>query len=112
MDARIHYFSLLLIRLELCHFINIQACIKVFYYQLMQKIIVLKRSIKIYIIITPKCFGVITIIRECTLPDDDHTKTCWSYFNVNFNTPFQNNSLVHQLAIKKTLLIARCKVQM
>ena len=35
-----------------------------FYYQLMHKRIGLKRSIEIYIKITPKYFSVITIIRE------------------------------------------------
>jgi hypothetical protein len=31
-----------------------------------------------------------------SLPDDgDYTETCWSYFNVNFNTPFKKH--VHQL---------------
>jgi len=30
------------------------------------------------------------------LPDDgNHTETCWSCFNVNFNTPFRK--LMHQL---------------
>jgi len=68
-----------------------------FYYQLIHKRIVLKRNIKMYIKTAPKCFGMITIIRErtmwacshSTLPDDgDHTETCWSYFNINFNTLF------------------------
>jgi len=77
------------------------AIIKVFYYQMMHKRIVLKTSIKIYVKIAPTCFGVITIISEHTLPDvGDRTETCCSYFNVNFNTPFQNNSLVHHLVIK------------
>ena len=34
--------------------------------------------------------------------DDDHTETCWSCFNVNFNTPFK--TLVHQL-VRKTLIV-------
>jgi amino acid permease len=45
------------------------AVIKVFYYRLMHKKIVLKRIITIYIKITiaPTCFGVITVIRERTV---------------------------------------------
>jgi len=40
------------------------------------------------------------------LPDDgDHTVPCWSHFNANFDTPFTNDSLVHQL-------VARCTVRM
>jgi len=39
------------------------------------------------------------------LPDDgDRTETCWSCFDVNFNTFFLSNSLVHQL-VKKTLIL-------
>jgi len=43
--------------------------VKVFYYQLMHKRIVLKSSIKIYIKITiaATCFGVITVIRGRTV---------------------------------------------
>jgi len=39
----------------------------------------------------------VTLARSnSALPDDgDHTETCWSCFNVNFNTPFKK--LVHQL---------------
>ena len=40
---------------------------KVFYYQLMQNRIDLKRSIKIYIKTNATCFGVTTIIRERTV---------------------------------------------
>jgi len=39
----------------------------------MHKRIVLKRSIKIYIKTAPKCFGVITIMREHTI------WACWSH---------------------------------
>jgi len=38
-----------------------------FYYQLIHKRIVLKRNIKMYIKTAPKCFGMITIIRERTM---------------------------------------------
>jgi len=34
------------------------------------------------------------------LDDGDYTETCWSCFNVNFNTTFLNNSLVHHLVKK------------
>ena len=34
------------------------------------------------------CFNTVTLASSnSTLPDDgDHTETCWSIFNVNFNT--------------------------
>ena len=37
-----------------------------------------------------------TLASSCgTLPDDgDYTETCWSIFNVNFNTPFKAFSFV------------------
>ena len=40
---------------------------KFYYYQLIHKRIVLKRSIKIYIKVAPTYFGVITIIRDRTV---------------------------------------------
>jgi len=67
------------------------AIIKVFYYQLMHKKIVLKRSIKISIKRAPTC---------------DHTETSWSSFNVNFYAARYNNSLVHQLVIKNFVIIS------
>jgi hypothetical protein len=40
--------------------------------------------------ILTSCFNIVTLTSShSTLPDDsDHTETCWSYFNVNFNTSF------------------------
>jgi len=37
------------------------------------------------------CFKILTLASPYSaLPDDgDYTKTCWSCFNVNFNTPFK-----------------------
>jgi hypothetical protein len=35
------------------------------------------------------------------LPDvGDYTETCWSYFNLNLNTPFKVVFFVHQLVKK------------
>jgi len=42
------------------------------------------------------------------LPDDgDYTETCWSCFNVNFNTPFKKT---YASVGVKTLIISRCMV--
>jgi hypothetical protein len=43
------------------------------------------------------CLTTVTLASSSSvLPDDgDYTETCWSCFNVNFNTPFKK--LVHQL---------------
>jgi hypothetical protein len=37
------------------------------------------------------CFNIVTLASSYSaLPDDgDYTETCWSCFNVNFNTPFK-----------------------
>jgi len=58
---------------DLYHTIFSKICSKTtkilskFYYQLMHKRIALKGVLKIYIKTAPTCFGVITIIRECTI---------------------------------------------
>jgi hypothetical protein len=42
----------------------------------------------------------------------DCTETCRSCFNVHFNIVLWDNSLVHQLVNKKTLIISRCTARM
>jgi hypothetical protein len=44
----------------------------------------------------------VTLARSYSaLPDDgDYTETCWSIFNVNFNTPFKACFFVHLLVLK------------
>jgi hypothetical protein len=52
-----------------------------------------------------ECFNLVNLASfYSALPDDgDYTETCWSCFNVNFNTPFK--AILLRISGDKTLIL-------
>jgi len=65
---RYFYHKIEIIRLLFFHSCTVYLdIIKVFYLPTDAQVFCFKRNIKIYVKTTPTCFGLITIVRECTI---------------------------------------------